>query len=381
MIDFQRVHSDVDLVTLISQRVPLKNQGSRWLGRCPFHEDRHPSLDVSPQHHHWRCWVCGIGGDAVDWVRLTENCSTMEALRRLLDTEWPAPKVSRLLEPYPRASRLQRHQAYTALLEAAGLSDRHHEALRARGLSDRAIGAAGYATLPPGRRRPLLTAMHDAVPDLRGIAGVSHRPDRDRWSLLGASGLLVPVRDRFGQVQACQIRTDRGSSRYIWLTSAPHEPYVRWTGTSPGTPFHVAGHQYIRRWATWWVTEGPLKADVAAFFLQYPVIGIPGVALWPRVGKALSQWHPASVVLAFDHDVNPETRRRVMNAQEQLGSLLFEAGMRVHVAYWEDGPKGIDDALAAHVKVHIRRWRSEATPEETVPERGDLPASHKITVG
>lgn len=284
---------------------------------------------------------------------MTENCTTVDAIRRLegVPIEPVAPKLA---AADPLASRAVRHRAYQALLQTAGLSAEHREGLRRRGLSDARIDQAGYASLPRGSRAALVKAMQAAAGDLTGVPGVSRHLKGNRWRLDGAPGLLIPVRDRQGHIQACQIRADGGSTRYLWLSSAPREP--RWTGTSPGTPFHVAGHRYIRQSTTWWVTEGPLKADVASVFLERPVMGIPGVALWTRLGRALSEWHPKTIILAFDQDPVPETRARVMEAQRQLGALLAEAGVRVIVARWKEGPKGADDAFNAGVQFTYTDW-------------------------
>ena len=369
MVTFQELRGHVDLVALVQQRVPLKRQGVRWIGRCPFHDDHHPSLDVSPVYHTWRCWSCGATGDAVDWVRLTENCSVREAVQRLTHHAGLGTSESvdrpRLLEADALASREARHAVYTALLTTAGLSAAHRQALRQRGLSEAAIDQGQYATLPPGDRQDLLAVLRDTFPDLRGIPGIARRPDRPGWRLEGSPGLLIPVRDRRGQIQACQIRRDTSQARYHWLTSTPHR--AGWTGTSPGTPFHVAGTAWRRPRTLWWVTEGPLKADVAAFFLHRPVLGIPGVSLWPRVGQVLSQWHPPAVVLAFDHDPHPETRARVQAAQQQLGVLLQAAGIRVLLATWPEGPKGVDDALAQGLTVQPTAWMPSdtAAPPQT----------------
>lgn len=347
-VPFAELRHQVDLVALIGERVALKPRGVRWVGLCPFHDDHHPSLDVSARHQYWRCWSCGLGGDAVDWVRISENCTVMEAVRRLQDRTLPPPRPQWPASD-PIARRAVRHRVYQALLRAAPLSDRHRQALQARGLRDSVIAANGYGTLPAGSRQALIRTLESTVGDLRGIPGIARHLTDHRWRLDGMAGLLIPVRDRQGRIQACQIRTD-GETRYQWLSSAPKSP--EWTGVSPGAPFHVAGHRYITPSSTWTVTEGPLKADVAAAFLEMPVIGIPGVSLWPRLGRSLTAWHPRLVVLAFDHDAVPETRARVFQAQSDLGALLVAAGIPVMIAHWDDGPKGIDDALAANVPMH-----------------------------
>lgn len=352
--DFHQLRTDVDLVGLIMQRVPLTRRGSRWWGQCPFHDDRHPSFEVSPGHHVWRCWVCNVGGDAIDWVRLTENCSTIEAIHRLEGTVVTTPAPPPLPAPDPLASRVRRHAAFQALLQAAGLRTDHHQALRQHGLSDGAIAQAGYASLPSGSRHHLIAAMLRAVPDLRGIPGVSRRVQGRGWKLQGAPGLLIPVRDHAGRIQGCQIRRDSPGARYQWLTSTPHDE--QWTGASPGSPFHVAGQAYVTPRSVWWVTEGPLKADVAAFFLHQPVLGLPGITVWPKLARALSAWHPVAVVLAFDQDGTPDVRQIVQSAQNQLAALVAQAGIAVRLARWAEGPKGVDDALQAGLMIRTTRW-------------------------
>ena len=48
--------------------------------RCPFHEDRRPSLRINTQKQVWRCDPCGIGGDVFAFVRQFNTCSFLEAL-------------------------------------------------------------------------------------------------------------------------------------------------------------------------------------------------------------------------------------------------------------------------------------------------------------
>ena len=54
--DIERVKSTVDLVALVqSSGVTLKRQGRNWLGRCPFHADKTPSLVITPSKGLWNC--------------------------------------------------------------------------------------------------------------------------------------------------------------------------------------------------------------------------------------------------------------------------------------------------------------------------------------
>ncbi|MDY6986957.1 MAG: CHC2 zinc finger domain-containing protein [Thermodesulfobacteriota bacterium] len=73
----------VDLVaTIEAAGVELRRQGKRHVGRCPFHDDRHPSLFVFPDGH-FKCFGCGAHGDAVDFVQMIHGCNFREALKIL----------------------------------------------------------------------------------------------------------------------------------------------------------------------------------------------------------------------------------------------------------------------------------------------------------
>ncbi|MCD8266600.1 MAG: DUF6371 domain-containing protein [Prevotellaceae bacterium] len=63
-----RAAANEHIVELIGERVELRQKGREWLGLCPFHDDRHPSLSVNPQKQVYKCFSCGVGGDAVDFL-------------------------------------------------------------------------------------------------------------------------------------------------------------------------------------------------------------------------------------------------------------------------------------------------------------------------
>ena len=69
----EQIRARIDLVALIAEDVAdLRRCGSSWRGRCPLHGGDNPeSLTVWPARGRWRCWSCGLGGDAVAWVLAT----------------------------------------------------------------------------------------------------------------------------------------------------------------------------------------------------------------------------------------------------------------------------------------------------------------------
>src|ERR671935_1788105 len=113
----EEVKAAADIVAVISARTPLRKAGARFIGRCPFHEERTPSFSVNPQDNLYYCFGCGAGGDLITFVRETENLDFAGAI------EWLAERTGVQLE-YEQASpaddaRRARRDRLLALLEAA----------------------------------------------------------------------------------------------------------------------------------------------------------------------------------------------------------------------------------------------------------------------
>ncbi|HRE54651.1 MAG TPA: CHC2 zinc finger domain-containing protein, partial [Candidatus Competibacter sp.] len=83
-IELERLKAEVLVERLIEARgVVLKKRGADLVGLCPFHEDREPSLVVTPSKNLWHCFGCGLGGGAIDWVMKSEGVSFRHAVERL----------------------------------------------------------------------------------------------------------------------------------------------------------------------------------------------------------------------------------------------------------------------------------------------------------
>lgn len=71
------------LSDLIGRRVKLIRSGTSLKGCCPFHQEKSPSFNVYEKDGHYHCFGCGAHGDAIDFVRLTENLSFPETVAQL----------------------------------------------------------------------------------------------------------------------------------------------------------------------------------------------------------------------------------------------------------------------------------------------------------
>lgn len=68
---------------VVGDFVSLKKRGQNWVGLCPFHEDKNPSMYVSPRIGIYKCFVCDAGGNPVQFLMNHEKISYPEALRIL----------------------------------------------------------------------------------------------------------------------------------------------------------------------------------------------------------------------------------------------------------------------------------------------------------
>lgn len=78
-----RIFEAAQIVDVVSDFVNLKKRGVNYVGLCPFHDDGTPSMYVSPTKGIYKCFSCGEGGNAVNFVMNHERMSYPEALRWL----------------------------------------------------------------------------------------------------------------------------------------------------------------------------------------------------------------------------------------------------------------------------------------------------------
>ncbi|MBP9716427.1 MAG: DNA primase [Candidatus Levybacteria bacterium] len=78
-----QVKEKIDIVSLISEYLPLKKMGRNFTTVCPFHSENSSSFVVSPERQIWHCFGCGKGGDAFSFLMDYENLEFVESLRIL----------------------------------------------------------------------------------------------------------------------------------------------------------------------------------------------------------------------------------------------------------------------------------------------------------
>ncbi|MGE4104901.1 MAG: DNA primase [Pirellulales bacterium] len=75
----------IDIVDLVGSYIQLRRSGRNYVGLCPWHDDRRPSLQVNPERQTFKCWVCDLGGDIFSFIMQAEKVTFPEAMQLLAD--------------------------------------------------------------------------------------------------------------------------------------------------------------------------------------------------------------------------------------------------------------------------------------------------------
>ena len=88
------LYARADIVSVVSGYLPLKKDGRRYWGLCPFHHEKTPSFSVNADLNLYYCFGCKAGGNVVQFVMEMERCSFIEAVKLLADRmHMPLPEM------------------------------------------------------------------------------------------------------------------------------------------------------------------------------------------------------------------------------------------------------------------------------------------------
>jgi DNA primase catalytic core len=214
----ERLKTEISVQRLAEARgVTLAKHGADLIGRCPFHEDRTPSLVITPAKNLWHCLgACQAGGTAIDWVMRAEGVSFRHAVELLVNDSLPLVAASSAsISPPPKHSTVRKLS--TPLERNAGdarlliqVIDYYHETLLQSPealdyLKRRGIGSEsalktfklGYANRTLGYRLPASNRVEGAA--LRGqLQRIGLLRDSGHEHLSGS--IVIPVIAPSGEV-------------------------------------------------------------------------------------------------------------------------------------------------------------------------------------
>jgi DNA primase len=223
----ERVKQAADIVEVVSAHTDLRRQGVRWVGLCPFHEERTPSFSVDPQEKLYHCFGCGVGGDTIKFVQEKEGLAFAEAVELLADRYGVELERERE-DPQAEARRQQRRRLgqlldRTAAFYASYLWDSDEAAkarayLGERGLAEETLRRFGVGYAPSAWDTVLVRGQRAGfdVDQLRAV-GLAQRGrgggEYDRFR----ARIMFPIRDRRGRTLGFggrAMRSDQGA-KYV----------------------------------------------------------------------------------------------------------------------------------------------------------------------
>jgi DNA primase len=120
----EQVRDAADMVEIVGAHTQLRRVGSRWVGRCPFHEERTPSFSVNAERKLYHCFGCGVGGDLIGFVREMESLDFVQAVE-LLAERTRVPLEYEEVSPQAEERRARRDRLFDLLESAAKFFERN----------------------------------------------------------------------------------------------------------------------------------------------------------------------------------------------------------------------------------------------------------------
>ena len=352
-------------------QLEIKRRGYRFFAICPFHGDNEPSMDIGERY--FRCYGCGVYGDAVDLVALYFDMRKIESAKYIkrhyglngMDDNWEFKetfKVKEVISQKTNLSDIQLHSVYDFMIKNTVLEKQHEENLLKRGLTKEEIEFKEYRSMPVGgKRKKLVKKLLKEFGDLKGVPGFGI--DEGEWVLRGPKGIITPVRNPDLCVVELLVRKDKvkeGENRHHLLSSS-------WllNGSKPSVRIHTAIPAGNKEMASLFaglnkepvcVTEGPMKGDIAATKMGVTFKTYNGVANWHSL---LKENIPLTtpVVIAQDNEFD---KYNIRLQTRKMANKLIETGYEVYLLAWEH-EKGVDDALQVGENFTLKKvgWKEE----------------------
>jgi DNA primase len=329
-----QLKSSVDIVQVIQEYLPLRKAGaSRYVGLCPFHNEKTPSFSVNTLHHRYYCFGCGAKGDVLNFVMEIESLSFYEALKLLADAHGiPMPKRSEYSDPETRlrAALYQMHElaeeSFRANLQGpAGTEVRGY--LERRGVTTEVAAEFGLGySERSGRGLVRLFEKHNFTGEQMDASGLVLKREDGSFYDRFRHRLMFPIHNESGKVIAFGGRAlDPGEqAKYLNSSETPiyRKSYVLYN-------LHRAKHG-IRQADRVVLVEGYMDVIGVSSAGVHEVVASCGTALTPHQVQAMKR-QSGKIVVNFDPDAAGA------NASERAINLLLDEGMHVRILELDGG--------------------------------------------
>lgn len=297
-----------DLASLLNLEIK-RQSAAKWDVNCPFCQERKGRMNLNMTKNVFRCNRCGEAGGMLDlYGRLygLDYASACDEIKAALgigrvekeyvikrkEQEKKQPEIPQS-EP---AEDTVRHKTYTTLLSLLPLAESHEASLVGRGFSIDNIRENGYKSTPVFGFKKLVENLRKDDCTITGVPGFYQDGDGN-WTIhfnAKNAGFLVPVRNMDGRIVGMQIRLDHpyDGRKYIWLSSAGLS-----MGVTSKSPVHFTGKEGEN---TVYVTEGPLKADLAHCISGKSFAAVAGVNMYGNLPPIMERLRGKGTNLIYE---------------------------------------------------------------------------------
>ena len=342
------------------QRKSNQGKGDMW-APCPFHQEKTASFHVDDRKGFYYCFGCHAKGDAISFVRETENMGFMEAIELLASEAgmtMPArdPKAQEKADKRTELAQVmeQAVQYYRLQLKTAGAAGAR-EYLEGRGLSEDAQARFDMGYAPDARQGIFQHLTGKGVsPDLIVDAGLCARPDDggapyDRFR----GRILFPIRDARGRCIALGGRAMDPNARAKYLNSPETELFAK--GSSLYN--HGPAREAAGKGAPLIVAEGYMDVIALSEAGFGATVAPLGTAVTENQLQMLWRIAPEPIIALDGDKAGLRAAMRVID----LALPLLEAGQSLRFAIMPEG-QDPDDLIRAQGAGAMQALLDQAIP-------------------
>lgn len=325
MIDpksIERLKAQTDIVDIVGHYLPLKKSGANFVCVCPFHDDKNPSMSVSPTRGIFHCFSCKAGGDAIKFVMDYEKLSYPEAVEKIARLQNFTLNYVRGGEPAKENKHIleNANAFYRSLLYKTPAAV---EYLYSRGITDELIDKFELGFAPESAQTIRLLQNDQIEPKEALEVGIVKQNENGIYASF-INRITFPIYTHAGRLVGFGGRTISGNpAKYV---NSPQSAVFDKSTLFYG--YHLAKREIFTKNQII-ITEGYMDVIMLHKAGFNNVVAVLGTALTTKHLPLLKRGE-ISVILCFDGDdagINAATKSALLLAQNEIdGSVVIIEG-------------------------------------------------------
>ena len=325
MIDpksIERLKAQTDIVDIVGHYLPLKKSGANFVCVCPFHDDKNPSMSVSPSRGIFHCFSCKAGGDAIKFVMDYEKLSYPEAVEKIAGLQNFTLNYVRGGEPAKENKHIleNANAFYRSLLYKTPAAV---EYLYSRGITDELIDKFELGFAPESAQTIRLLQNDQIEPKEALEVGIVKQNENGIYASF-INRITFPIYTHAGRLVGFGGRTISGNpAKYV---NSPQSAVFDKSTLFYG--YHLAKREIFTKNQII-ITEGYMDVIMLHKAGFNNVVAVLGTALTTKHLPLLKRGE-ISVILCFDGDdagINAATKSALLLAQNEIdGSVVIIEG-------------------------------------------------------